>query len=139
MVRTGLSALLIIGTWATAGLTQAAAADPHSSAEPQASAGIVTAMQRDLGLTPAQASLRLINEAEAGTRAGRLRNALGNRFAGAWLRGTTSQELVVATTNATDVPAIKAKRFFVLPYAALVESPRNPAAIEAFARFLAAS
>ncbi|QQQ75277.1 ABC transporter substrate-binding protein [Saccharothrix sp. 6-C] len=35
-----------------------------------------------------------------------------------------------------DVPAIKAGRFFVLPYAALVESPRNPAAIEAFARFL---
>ncbi|GAA1273692.1 ABC transporter substrate-binding protein [Saccharothrix xinjiangensis] len=38
-----------------------------------------------------------------------------------------------------DVPAIKDKRFFVLPYAALVESPRNPAAIEAFARFLAGS
>ncbi|PSL58290.1 iron complex transport system substrate-binding protein [Saccharothrix carnea] len=35
-----------------------------------------------------------------------------------------------------DVPAIKHERFFVLPYAALVESPRNPAAIEAFARFL---
>ena len=38
-----------------------------------------------------------------------------------------------------DVPAIRHERFFVLPYAALVESPRNPAAIEAFARFLAAS
>ncbi|ONI83293.1 iron transporter [Saccharothrix sp. ALI-22-I] len=38
-----------------------------------------------------------------------------------------------------DVPAIKDKRFFVLPYAALVESPRNPAAIEAFAKFLAES
>ncbi len=37
-----------------------------------------------------------------------------------------------------DVAAVKGKRFFVLPYAALVESPRNPAAIEAFARFLAA-
>ncbi|MFC6093886.1 ABC transporter substrate-binding protein [Saccharothrix lopnurensis] len=36
-----------------------------------------------------------------------------------------------------DVPAIRDKRFFVLPYAALVESPRNPAAVEAFARFLA--
>ncbi|MFD1150888.1 ABC transporter substrate-binding protein [Saccharothrix hoggarensis] len=36
-----------------------------------------------------------------------------------------------------DVAAIKEKRFFVLPYAALVEGPRNPAAIEAFARFLA--
>ncbi|MCE6999668.1 ABC transporter substrate-binding protein [Saccharothrix sp. S26] len=38
-----------------------------------------------------------------------------------------------------DVPAIKHGRFFVLPYAALVEGPRNPAAIEAFARFLADS
>ncbi|QFZ22838.1 ABC transporter substrate-binding protein [Saccharothrix syringae] len=36
-----------------------------------------------------------------------------------------------------DVPAIREKRFFALPYAALVESPRNPAAVEAFARFLA--
>ncbi|MBB5955438.1 iron complex transport system substrate-binding protein [Saccharothrix tamanrassetensis] len=36
-----------------------------------------------------------------------------------------------------EVPAVKDKRFFVLPYAALVESPRNPAAIESFARFLA--
>ncbi|MET1071196.1 MAG: ABC transporter substrate-binding protein [Umezawaea sp.] len=35
------------------------------------------------------------------------------------------------------VPAIRDKRFFVLPYAALVESPRNPAAIEAFAQYLA--
>jgi iron complex transport system substrate-binding protein len=34
------------------------------------------------------------------------------------------------------VPAIQRKRFFVLPYAALVESPRNPAAIEAFAKYL---
>ncbi|MCS7480184.1 ABC transporter substrate-binding protein [Umezawaea endophytica] len=35
------------------------------------------------------------------------------------------------------VPAITQKKFFVLPYAALVESPRNPAAIESFAKFLA--
>ncbi|MFI6096719.1 ABC transporter substrate-binding protein [Lentzea sp. NPDC051213] len=34
-------------------------------------------------------------------------------------------------------PAIKNKRFFALPYAALVESPRNPASIEAFAKYLA--
>ncbi|GAA1336273.1 ABC transporter substrate-binding protein [Saccharothrix algeriensis] len=36
-----------------------------------------------------------------------------------------------------EVPAVRDKRFFALPYAALVEGPRNPAAIEAFARFLA--
>lgn len=34
-------------------------------------------------------------------------------------------------------PAVRNKRFFALPYAALVESPRNPASVEAFARYLA--
>lgn len=33
-------------------------------------------------------------------------------------------------------PAVRNKRFFALPYAALVESPRNPASIEAFAKYL---
>jgi iron complex transport system substrate-binding protein len=34
-------------------------------------------------------------------------------------------------------PAVKGKRFFSLPYAALVEGPRNAASVEAFAKFLA--
>ncbi|MFD5828998.1 ABC transporter substrate-binding protein [Lentzea sp. NPDC060358] len=38
-----------------------------------------------------------------------------------------------------NAPAVKNKRFFSLPYAALVEGPRNPASIEAFAKFLASS
>ncbi|MET9631761.1 ABC transporter substrate-binding protein [Lentzea sp. NPDC006480] len=33
-------------------------------------------------------------------------------------------------------PAVRNKRFFALPYAALVESPRNPASVEAFAKYL---
>ncbi|KOV81091.1 ABC transporter substrate-binding protein [Nocardia sp. NRRL S-836] len=33
-------------------------------------------------------------------------------------------------------PAVRNKRFFSLPYAALVEGPRNPASVEAFARYL---
>lgn len=36
-------------------------------------------------------------------------------------------------------PAIKNKRFYALPYAALVEGPRNPASIEAFAKYLASA
>ncbi|HEX7307484.1 ABC transporter substrate-binding protein, partial [Lentzea sp.] len=36
-----------------------------------------------------------------------------------------------------NTPAVVGKRFFSLPYAALVEGPRNPASVEAFARFLA--
>ncbi|KDN74380.1 serine protease [Streptomyces olindensis] len=114
------AALTVLGALVAAGLPAAAAAEPTPAPGPlptaaqtlgadRPSAPVLRALQRDLGLTRAQASRRLVNEAEAGTRAGLLRNALGDRFAGAWLRGTTSQELVVATTDAADVPAIKAQ------------------------------
>ncbi|MFJ7344267.1 carbohydrate-binding protein [Streptomyces sp. NPDC101110] len=112
-------ALVALGALAATGIP-AVAAEPAPAAGPvppaaqtlgaaRPSAPMLRALERDLGLTPAQASRRLINEAEAGARAGRLRNALGDRFAGAWLRGTTSQELLVATTDAADVPAIRAQ------------------------------
>ncbi|MGW0867531.1 carbohydrate-binding protein [Streptomyces sp. NPDC002611] len=114
------AALAALGALVATGLPSAVAAEPAPPAGPlpsaaqtlgadRPSAPMLRALERDLGLTPAQASRRLVNEAEAGTRAGRLRNALGTRFAGAWLRGTTAQELVVATTNTADVPAIKAQ------------------------------
>ncbi|MFF7314272.1 carbohydrate-binding protein [Streptomyces sp. NPDC008137] len=114
------AALTALGALVATGLPSAVAAEPAPPAGPlpsaaqtlgadRPSAPLLRALERDLGLTPAQASRRLVNEAEAGTRAGRLRNALGTRFAGAWLRGTTAQELVVATTDAADVRAIKAQ------------------------------
>ncbi|MDG9710876.1 alpha-lytic protease prodomain-containing protein [Streptomyces sp. DH10] len=114
------AALATLGALVATGLPSATAAEPTPAAGPlptasqtlgadRPSAPVLRALERDLGLTPAQASRRLVNEAEAGTRAGRLRNALGDRFAGAWLRGTTSQGLVVATTDTADVAAIKAQ------------------------------
>ncbi|GAA3506324.1 alpha-lytic protease prodomain-containing protein [Streptomyces prasinosporus] len=122
------SAVTAIGALVLAGLPAAAAADPAAAAaaDPAPSTGtapsaaqtlgadrpsphLIGALQRDLGLTPDQASERLVNEAEAGTRAGRLRIALGDRFAGAWVHGDTSRELTVATTGAEDVPAIEAQ------------------------------
>ncbi|MEU0442164.1 MULTISPECIES: alpha-lytic protease prodomain-containing protein [unclassified Streptomyces] len=72
-------------------------------------AGLLRAMQRDLGLTAEEASQRLVNEAEAGTRAGLLRTALGDRFAGAWLNGRTASGLTVATTSSDDTAAIRAQ------------------------------
>ncbi|MFF7794707.1 alpha-lytic protease prodomain-containing protein [Streptomyces sp. NPDC007991] len=114
------AALSAIGALVATGVPSAVAAEPTPAAGPpptaaqrlgadRPSAPVLRAMERDLGLTPAQASRRLVDEAEAGTRAGRLRNALGDRFAGAWLRGTTSQELVVATTDTADVVTIKSQ------------------------------
>ncbi|MGW3991533.1 alpha-lytic protease prodomain-containing protein [Streptomyces sp. NPDC004830] len=113
------AALAALGALVATGIP-AAAAEPTPAPGPlpsaartlgadRPSAGLLRAMERDLGLTPEEASRRLVNEAEAGTRAGLLRNALGERFAGAWLRGATSQELVVATTDAADVSAIEAQ------------------------------
>ncbi|MBC9725997.1 alpha-lytic protease prodomain-containing protein [Streptomyces sp. TRM68367] len=114
--RTALAAL---GTLALTGFTSATAAEPpppmsgstaaQTLGADRPSAELLRVMERDLGLTPGQAAERLVNEAEAGTRAGRLRNALGKHFAGAWVRGATSAELVVATTHAADAPAIRAQ------------------------------
>ncbi|WP_328773562.1 trypsin-like serine protease [Streptomyces sp. NBC_00286] len=114
----GCVALTVLGALVLAGPPAAVAAEPPvpttatSAAETlgahQPSADVLRALRRDLGLTEAQARTRLVNEAEAGTRAGRLQNALGERFAGAWLHGATSADLTVATTDVADVPVIEA-------------------------------
>ncbi|WP_328658881.1 alpha-lytic protease prodomain-containing protein [Streptomyces sp. NBC_00334] len=102
-----------------AGLSGSASADtaPVASAPDAARAlrtdaappALLHAMQRDLGLDRHQAERRLVNEAEAGATAGRLRAALGGDFAGAWVRGAESGTLTVATTDAHDVTAIEAR------------------------------
>ncbi|MBG0857636.1 alpha-lytic protease prodomain-containing protein [Streptomyces spinoverrucosus] len=112
------SALIAVGTLLLSGICSTAAAEPPPAAGPppsatqtlgadRPSAQVLRAMQRDLGLTGQQAAARLVNEAEAGTRAGRLRLALGERFAGAWLSGATSDTLTVATTSTTDMATIQ--------------------------------
>ncbi|MGW4727191.1 carbohydrate-binding protein [Streptomyces sp. NPDC004291] len=75
-----------------------------ASAQPE----LLRALQRDLGLTRAQAENRLANEAEAGARAAGLRLDLGGAFAGAWVDGAESGTLTVATTRAADAAAIRA-------------------------------
>ncbi|MFD3614637.1 carbohydrate-binding protein [Streptomyces sp. NPDC058676] len=110
----GCAALTVLGALVLAGLPEAAAVEPPAptAAETLGAASpspvVLRALERDLGLTDAQARTRLVNEAEAGARAGRLQNALGKRFAGAWVRGATSADLTVATTDAADVAAIEA-------------------------------
>ncbi|WP_031482320.1 alpha-lytic protease prodomain-containing protein [Streptomyces bicolor] len=111
-------ALTALGTLVLTGATSAATAAPPPVPASTAAqtlgadrppAAVLRAMERDLKLKPGQAAERLVNEAEAGARAGRLRNALGTHFAGAWVRGATSAELTVATTHAADVSAIEAQ------------------------------
>ncbi|MFC8995691.1 carbohydrate-binding protein [Streptomyces rochei] len=118
--RSRRAALTALGALVLTALPAAASAAPPPAPGPVSAAArtlgadappaqVLRAMRRDLGLTPDQASARLVNEAEAGTRAGMLRNTLGDRFAGAWVSGATSAELTVATTDAADTDAIEAQ------------------------------
>ncbi|MFF7446707.1 MULTISPECIES: alpha-lytic protease prodomain-containing protein [unclassified Streptomyces] len=114
------AALVALGTLVLTAVHSAASAEPPPVRGPLPSAAqtlgadrpapqVLRALQRDLHLTPEEATERLANEAEAGTRAGILHNALGTHFAGAWVTGATSAELTVATTDKADVPLIEAQ------------------------------
>ncbi|MEU4658980.1 alpha-lytic protease prodomain-containing protein [Streptomyces sp. NPDC023723] len=114
------AALTALGALVLTAVPSAASAGPPPAPGPlptaaqtlgadRPSAQVLRALERDLGLTAEQATARLVNEAEAGTRAGRLRTTLGTHFAGAWVSGTTSARLTVATTDASHVAAIRAQ------------------------------
>ncbi|MEV6866715.1 S1 family peptidase [Streptosporangium subroseum] len=70
--------------------------------------GMLAALQRDLHITVEQAQARLLNEARFTPVEAQLRRRLGDRFGGSWLIGSTSQILVVATTDSADLPQITA-------------------------------
>lgn len=112
--RRSFAACAVLGAVVIGGLPGAAHAQSSPSPAETAAVGkaspeVLKAMQRDLGLSSAQAEARLVNEAEAGAVAGALRVALGRDFAGAWVSGATSARLTVATTDASDVPRIEAR------------------------------
>ncbi|MGW0813412.1 carbohydrate-binding protein [Streptomyces viridiviolaceus] len=109
------AALLVAGLGGSASAGPAAAAPPAAPSAAEtlrtdaAPPALLGAMQRDLGLDRRQARQRLVNEADAGATAGRLRASLGGDFAGAWVRGAESGTLTVATTDAADVASIEAQ------------------------------
>ncbi|WP_030753049.1 alpha-lytic protease prodomain-containing protein [Streptomyces sp. NRRL F-5135] len=105
VIRTGLSALLLLGTWATAGLAPATAASP--APEEPASAAMLTAMQKDLGLTPSQAEARLATEKTATAVEGKARRAAGSSYGGSWI-SSDSGKLTVAVTDRAKADAVRA-------------------------------
>jgi streptogrisin C len=111
--RTAGAAAAATAALLVTGLSGNASARPEPAAvslrTADAPPALLRAMQRDLGLDREQAERRLVNEAEAGATAGRLRAALGADFAGAWVRGAESATLTVATTDPSDVSAIEAR------------------------------
>ncbi|MFJ1797462.1 S1 family peptidase [Streptomyces sp. NPDC088180] len=106
VLRTGLSALLLLGAWAAAGPSTASAA-PTDSAEAPASAALLTAMQRDFGLTEGEAVARLADEKAATALEPAVRRAAGAAFGGSWFDAKTGK-LVVAVTHAGAAEAVRA-------------------------------
>ncbi|MFF3816520.1 S1 family peptidase [Streptomyces bluensis] len=107
-LRTGLSALLLLGTWATASTLPASAADsPAGSAEAPASPQLLSAMQRDLGLTRSQTEARLAAEKAATAVERKAKRAAGSSYGGSWF-DAESGKLTVAVTRGADTEAIRA-------------------------------
>lgn len=103
--RIAVSSLLLVGTWASASLTSTAGAAPAPT-PPPASAGMLTALQDDLGLTAGQARERLAAEKTA-TRVDRAaQRAAGSTYAGSWYDAATAK-LTVATTSAKKADALR--------------------------------
>ncbi|MFE7854769.1 S1 family peptidase [Streptomyces sp. NPDC057403] len=108
-LRTGLSALLLLGTWATASSLPASAADSsaHSSSAAPASASLLTAMRHDLGLTDAQARKRLAAEKTATAVERKAKRAAGASYGGSWFDPATGR-LTVAVTRGANTEAVRA-------------------------------
>ncbi|MEU9448797.1 S1 family peptidase [Streptomyces sp. NPDC048277] len=107
-MRTALSALLLLGTWATSNTLPASAADASApSPQAPASPALVSAMQHDLGLTRAQAEARLAAERTATAVERRAKRAAGSSYAGSWF-DPASGTLTVAVTRGTNTDAVRA-------------------------------
>jgi streptogrisin C len=88
--------------------TAAHATSPHPRPTATAPAGTMQqALQRDLGLTPTRARVRLAHEAAAATVERRVRARLADRFAGAWY-APGKERLVVGVLNARDADLVRA-------------------------------
>ncbi|ATL31162.1 S1 family peptidase [Streptomyces formicae] len=98
----GLSAALVAATFVATGLAPSAAAEPRSdsgaTSKALASPGLLDAMERDLGLSPAAARERLADERQAVKTERAARKAAGSAYAGSWF-DAESGKLTVALTG----------------------------------------
>lgn len=112
-LRTALSAVLLVGAWAGAGFPSAQADAPTTtgtrtaSDTRQASAGLLVAMQKDLGLTESQARARLSAEKSATAIQPEAQRAAGASYGGSWFDPSTGG-LTVAVTSEKQAAAVRA-------------------------------
>ncbi|MEU9556217.1 S1 family peptidase [Streptomyces fumanus] len=102
----GLALLLVLGGWTAAGSLPAAADD---SPTPPASPGLLQAMQRDLGLTRAEAEDRLAAERRATDLEPAARRAAGDAYGGSWFDAEEGR-LTVAVTSDAPAATVRAVR-----------------------------
>ncbi|MDH6219135.1 S1 family peptidase [Streptomyces pseudovenezuelae] len=103
LMHAGLAALLMLGTWTAAGTLPAVANDAAASPTDHqpASAGLLSAMQRDFGLTKSQAVARLKAEKTATDIDPKARKAAGAAYGGSWFDATSNRLTVAVTSNAS--------------------------------------
>jgi hypothetical protein len=124
-MRAGLAVLLLLGLGATAGTAPAAADEKQP-----ASAGLLTAMQRDLGLTKAEATARLAAERRATALEPKVRRMAGSSYGGSWFdagKGT----LTVAVTPDTSTDALREIRATGATVRTVAHSARELSATQA--------
>ncbi len=115
LTRACVAALLMLGGWAAAGTLPASAQDaPDSATAPAAesapaSDGLLQAMQRDFGLTRAEAEDRLAAERKATDLAPEARRTAGPAYGGAWF-DAESEKLTVAVTADADAATVRTLR-----------------------------
>ncbi|WP_020137032.1 S1 family peptidase [Streptomyces sp. 351MFTsu5.1] len=125
ILRAGLAVLLLLGAGATAATTPATAEE-----EAPASAGLLTAMQRDFGLTRQEAVTRLAAEKKATALEPVARKAAGASFGGSWFdadRGT----LTVAVTPGASAGTLQKIRATGAAVRTVTHSARALAATQA--------
>ncbi|MFK4065529.1 S1 family peptidase [Streptomyces sp. NPDC029674] len=132
--RIGLSALLLATACVGTGLVPAAAADPGTtsstssgSGKAPASHGLLQAMQRDLGLSPAAARERLADEKQAGKTERAARKAAGAAYGGSWFDAGRGRLTVAVTERraAADVRETGADVRFVEHGAAQLDAAKK--------------
>ncbi|CAL9544428.1 Alpha-lytic protease [Streptomyces sp. enrichment culture] len=107
-LRAAVAALLLtVGLGAAHAGAASAAPLLEPSAAPSASAGLLDAMRRDLGLTASGAEERLRAEKAAAALEGTARQAAGGAYGGSWFEPSTGR-LVVAVTDRAEESELRA-------------------------------
>jgi streptogrisin C len=101
--------LVSVGACALVALSQAIAGPSAAVADPVSSDGLVAAMQRDLGLTEAQANTRVRQESAAIEIEPAARAAAGAAYGGSWFDAERGALVVgLTTSDGSDAAAVRA-------------------------------